>query len=296
MIPKKSVISFIVVLSISISLLWSGVCAGITSKQAYFEAEACHKRLRNSPAKMKYRENWMDCIEKFQQVYRMEPDGPWAPAGLYMSGKLYGKLAKYSGKQSDQQEALDIYQRIIKRFPDSRYRQKAAAEIQTFSPVGVSEKAPPPKKSVKKSASSDEDTYRKAEACYNSLRQSVAKIKYRQNWMQCIDKFYAIYRKNPDGEQAAAALFMTGKLYSDLYQKSRRKSDLRAAHTMYEKVAINFPDSRYEVKASLLIDEMPQWVKKYSAKKDPKSAEKDSPEMTKAETDAPDRSSSATGR
>jgi N-acetylmuramoyl-L-alanine amidase len=295
MIPKKSAIIFTVLLSISISLLWSGVSAGITSKQTYFEAEACYKRLRNSPAKMKYRENWMDCIEKFQQVYRMDPDGPWASAGLYMSGKLYGKLAKYSGKKSDRQEALDIYQRIIKRFPDSRYRQKAAAEIQAFSPVGVSKTARTPHKTVKASAPSDEDAYHKAEACYNSLRQSVAKIKYRQNWMQCIDKFYAIYRKNPDGEQAAAALYMTGKLYSELYQKSRRKSDLRAAHTMYEQVTINFPDSRYEVKASLLIDQMPQWVKKYSVKKDSKSAETGSAERIMAETDAPDRSSSAIG-
>ena len=84
----------------------------------------------------------------------------------------------------------------------------------------------------------------------------------RHNWLQCIEKYYANYRQDPDGDHAAPSLFMSGKLYSDLYQRSKRKSDLRAAHTMYRKVVVSFPDSRYKVKASLLIDAMPQWVKK----------------------------------
>ncbi|MBW2337225.1 MAG: hypothetical protein JRF47_10800, partial [Deltaproteobacteria bacterium] len=67
----------------------SGISEGITAKQAYFNAESCYKKLRNSPRKMKYRDNWLRCVEKFQTVYRLDPDGPWAPAGLYMSGKLY---------------------------------------------------------------------------------------------------------------------------------------------------------------------------------------------------------------
>ena len=47
-----------------------------TARQAYFEAESCYKELGDSPTKMKYRENWLRCIEKFQQVYRLDPDGP----------------------------------------------------------------------------------------------------------------------------------------------------------------------------------------------------------------------------
>ncbi len=86
----------------------------------------------------------------------------------------------------------------------------------------------------------------------------------RHNWLQCIEKYYSNYRQDPDGDRAAASLFMSGKLYGDLYKKSQRKSDLRAAHTMYSKVVERFPDSRYKVKASLLIDAMPQWVKKDS--------------------------------
>jgi N-acetylmuramoyl-L-alanine amidase len=279
---KITHIVLIVLCCTSISLIGSDISLGMTSKQAYFEAESCYQKLRNSPQKMKYRENWLSCIEKFQLVYRMDPTNSWAPAGLYMSGKLYRQLAKRSGKRSDRQEARDIYERVIKRFPDSRYRDKAAAEIRALSSTGASGKKPSQSKPVKASGASTDAEYRKAESCYSNLQQNPGKMKYRHNWMQCIDNFYAIYRKNPDGEQAAAALFMTGKLYSDLYQNSRRQSDLRAAHTMYERVIDRFPYSRYKVKASLLIDSMPQWVKKQSS-----SAKKSTAERMDTGTDAP---------
>jgi len=259
---KKITISFILLVCISASLLWNVSSYGITEKQAYFKAETCYKKLRNSPSKMKYRDNWLRCIEKFQRVYRLDPSGPWAPAGLFMAGELYLKLAKRSQKKSDQQEARDIYERIVKRFPESRYRDKAAAKIRTLSSNRISKKVPAKSKSVRTSKRTAEDEYQSAESCYSHLRQNSRKMKYRHNWLQCIEKFYAIYRKNPSGERAAAGLYMTGKLYADLYQYSKRKSDLRAAHTMYERVIAKFPDSRYRVKASLLIDSMPQWVKK----------------------------------
>jgi len=54
---------------------------------------------------------------------------------------------------------------------------------------------------------------------------------------------------------------MGTKLYGDLYGYSNQKSDLQAAHTMYERILVNFPDSRYRVKAELLIDAMPRWAK-----------------------------------
>ena len=60
---------------------------------------------------------------------------------------------------------------------------------------------------------------------------------------------------------------MTGKLYADLYKYSDRKSDLLAARTMYERTIDKFPDTRYGVKAELLIDSMPQWAKVNSTRK-----------------------------
>ena len=258
---KKTYILLILLLSISTCFVWRGVAAGITSKQAYHSAEACYKKLRNSPAKMKYRDNWLRCIKKFQQVYRLDPVGPWAPAGLYMSGKLYRELARHSGKKSDLQEARDIYERIIKRYPSSRYQNKAALALRNFSAARTAQKKPVQTKSAESARQSAADEYHAAESCYGNLKQDSRKRKYRENWMQCIEKFYASYRHDPAGPRAAAGLFMTGKLYADLYGFSNQKSDLRAAHTMYERIMDKFPGSRYRVKAELLTDSMPQWAK-----------------------------------
>jgi N-acetylmuramoyl-L-alanine amidase len=259
---KRIYIALILLASVAIGILGSGYCEANTPQQAYYSAEACYKKLRNAPAKMKFRHNWLGCIEKFQTVYRKDSTGPWAPAGLYMSGKLYLELAKRSGKASDHQEAHDIFERIVKRFPQSKYKAKAAAQIRTLPKSAFANKKTVPSKTASKPKQSAEDRYLAAESCYSNLKQSSRKMGLRHNWLQCIEKFYSVYRRDPSGDRAAPSLFMTGKLYGDLYQRSKRKSDLRAAHTMYSKVIASFPDSRYKVKASLLIDDMPRWVKK----------------------------------
>ena len=69
-------------------------------RDLYYEAEACYRSLRQDPQKRKYRHNWMRCIQKFQSVYKQEPDGPWAAAGLFMSGKMYQSLSQFSGCES----------------------------------------------------------------------------------------------------------------------------------------------------------------------------------------------------
>ena len=264
---KRIHISLILLVCNCTFLLGSLVYAGTTPKKAYNSAEVCYKKLRNSPAKMKYRDKWLQCIQKFQRVYRLDPAGPYAAAGLYMSGNLYQELAKRSGKKSDWLEARDIYERIIKRYPSSRYQNKAALQLRNLSTAKKKPKRPAPQKHVKTATRSAADKYDEAESCYRKLQRDSSKLKYRHNWMPCIDAFYDSYGADPAGPKAAAALFMTGKLYADLYQYSNRQSDLLAAHTMYEKTIDLFPDTRYGVKAGLLIDSMPQWAKVNSTRK-----------------------------
>lgn len=246
---------------ICISLLWSISSQAITPERMYNDAEICYKKLRHSPQKMIYRDNWLRCIQKFQRVHRLDPSGPWAAAGLYKSGMLYQELAKRSGKQSDYREAHDIFKQIVEKFPKSRYRAKAVKEIQILSAVDPSKNKGPGKKSSRAATDVFEKEYIKAESCYNSLRQNELKKKYRDNWLRCIDKFHRLYQKNPDGEWAAASLFAAGKLYAELYKYSKRKSDLQAGHDLYVQVIDRFPDSRYKMKAALIIETMPQWVR-----------------------------------
>jgi N-acetylmuramoyl-L-alanine amidase len=285
MFQKTINIMSILLLGFTISLFWGDLSQASTPKQMYSQAEVCYKKLRHSPHKMKYRHNWLRCIDKFQRVYRQDPSGSWAAAGLYKSGKLYQALAKQSGQKSDYQEARDIFERIVRKFPGSRYRAKASAEIKILSSTGVSTNSTAGKKSTKAPRDRVEDEYLKAESCYNGLRQSSRKVKYRDNWLRCIEKYHSVYRKNPNGRRAAASLFMTGKLYADMYQYSNRKSDLRTGYDRYAQVIEQFPESRYKSKASSRINAMPQWAKTKPAKKNDDIAEIIDADLKTATTD-----------
>jgi len=262
MFPKPIKIAFILLLYFSASIFWSDSSQAIAPKQMYIQAEACYKKLRHSPHQMKYRHSWLRCIDKFQRVHRLDPSGPWAAAGLYKSGKLYQELAKRSGKESDRQEAHDIFERIVKKFPNSRYRGKAVAEIKVLSAAASSTRNTARTISTRDSVVTTEDEYLEAESCYNDLRQSTRKLKYRDSWLSCIEKFNSVYHKSPTGEYAAASLFMTGKLYAGLYKYSDRKSDLQTGYDRFMQVVDQFPESRYKVKASSLIEAMPDWIQK----------------------------------
>jgi len=113
-----------------VAILQICVSCAVTAKNRYYKAEACYYELRRNIGSQKYRHNWLKCITKFQDVYKQDPSDPWA--GMYMSGKLYGELYEQSNRQSDKHEAIDVFRRIIERYPKSRYRAKAAAAIRTI--------------------------------------------------------------------------------------------------------------------------------------------------------------------
>jgi N-acetylmuramoyl-L-alanine amidase len=106
----------------------------LSSKDKYLIAESCYKKLKQDPSRPKYRDQWMMCISKYQDVFRNDPHDPWAAAGLYMSGVLYHELYKMSGLPSDQREAKDTFQRIIKRYPSSQYKKKAINHLNKIVP------------------------------------------------------------------------------------------------------------------------------------------------------------------
>ena len=234
-----------------------------SAKTRYYEAENCYRELRTSAQKRKYRHNWLRCVEKFESVYRMNPSGPYAAAGLYTSAELYRELAGYSGKASDNKEALDRYERIVNRFPKSGYRPKAQRAIKALSSSSTPKKATakaknPAKPSATSSKDSARDSYYGAEACYNELRGSSQKMKYRHNWQRCAEKFRDVYELNPTGPWAAAGLYMTGKLYQELFKWSHVSSDLESARDAFEQIVAEFPESRYKVKSAGILASLPE--------------------------------------
>ena len=225
--------------------------AAETAKDLYFQAQASYNALNKDPAKQKYRHNWLSCINKSQAVYKHDPAGPWAAAGLYMTGSLYQKLYRFSANPMDKKEALDNFKRILKRFPNSGYRSKAQDAINKLSQPKQSDRnlVTQTHGSNKKKTATAKDKFHQAEACYTKLKKRPAKQKYRENWLACIDKFQAVYDDNPSGPWAAAGLYKKGRLYDGLYKRSRNASDKKAAVDAFNRIIENFPKSGYRPKA-----------------------------------------------
>ncbi len=270
----RSLFSVTVCLCLFIALCGAGRAAGVAISDAFFEAEACARELRKSPQKIKFRSNWSQCIDKFQAVYRQDPKGPWAPASLFHCGLLYKELSRSSRNDADTKAATELFEQLQKKFPDSGYRDRAAAELQKLNAApGPSKEAPPDreisrgtpvasgKQQQKKSAEAKNtppaagapaagSQFLKADACFQKLRGSQPTENTRREWMLCIGRFRNVYSQDPTGPAAAQALYLEGVLYQDLHKRLKFNSDLRAARENFEKVAKEFPESPFAVKAS----------------------------------------------
>ncbi|MBC2713091.1 MAG: N-acetylmuramoyl-L-alanine amidase [Desulfosarcina sp.] len=226
----------ILTLLINMSLVWQAWA--LTPKGQYHRAENAYATLKKNPRHQKYRDKWLACIEKYQNVYRLDPSGPWAAAGLYKSGLLYLQLHKRSYLDADRQEAVDAFQRVIQRFPKSRYTPKSRLQL-----ADLGKPAAPPKKTVAARH------LKKAHAAYKQLMGSAAKQKYRDQWEKCIDRFQVVYRSDTSGPDAAESLYMIGMLYKGLSDKSHRDADLDTAMGYFRRLKRQFPGSTFADKA-----------------------------------------------
>jgi len=68
-----------------------------------------------------------------------------------------------------------------------------------------------------------------ADSCRRSLYQSSQKMKYRHHWEKCIRRYEALIKNYPDTDQAAWALYQTGRMYKDMFEISQMNSDLDQA-------------------------------------------------------------------
>jgi len=223
--------------------------AAVSPKDLYHKAEACSGRLLKKEKIRAYRDNWLRCIGKFQAVYREDPSGEWAAAGLYRAGDLYQKLYRYSARESDKREAIDIYNRLVNRYPKSRYKEKAEMAVQTLSRGQSSKPKPKPRKVDRKPSGPAKQQYNLADKCYRRLLSDQRKQKYRDNWLKCIDGFKKVYQYDPSGIWAAAGLYKTAELYQGLHRKSFRDSDLERSREYFNRIIADYPDSSYREKA-----------------------------------------------
>ncbi len=92
------------------------------------DGEECQKALYRSKEKMKYRHNWLRCIDSFQKTAEKYPESDQAPRALFKAAEMYSKLNTYSGQEQDLDDALGLYRHLVDRYPknfladDAQYR------------------------------------------------------------------------------------------------------------------------------------------------------------------------------
>ncbi|CAN2049794.1 N-acetylmuramoyl-L-alanine amidase [Candidatus Magnetomoraceae bacterium gMMP-1] len=252
----------IILVSLLFFLLPCISIADISAKDKYYEADLSYKKLKKDPVKKQYREYWFEYIKKFHNVYKHNPKGPWAAASLYKAGYLYYELYQYSHNREHLKEAEDHFKQVIKKFPKSKYSRKSTKII-----LKMYEKFPlvtdliAACSCLKKKAVIDnskdniaKDMYFKAEFCTKKL-QVKSKLK-KADWLDCIDKFYNVYKFDPAGRWAAAGLYQAGFLYYKFYKYSSDKKHFLKAENYMKELITNFPESKYCIRSAKAVKKM----------------------------------------
>jgi len=102
-------------------------------KGKIFRSRCPLQKAKKKLQKTKIQRKLAGMYQEISAVYRQDPSGKWAAAGLYMSGNLYMELYKRSYKKSDKKEAIDNFERIKKRYPRSAYSKKAAILVKKLT-------------------------------------------------------------------------------------------------------------------------------------------------------------------
>lgn len=116
----------------------------------FYATDAAYAAFLKDGAKTKLRDNWFGFARDFEAAYKEDPSGKLAAASLFMAGKTWLDLSQRSGLSSDARQGADFLQRVVKRFPDSLYRQRADEELAKLSARaggtigGVASPAQPP--------------------------------------------------------------------------------------------------------------------------------------------------------
>ena len=90
---------------------------------------------------------------------------------------------------------------------------------------------------------------RRPDRCYRRLRRNPRHTKHRDLWLACIEKYRAVFRHNPTGPLAPQGLYMTAKLYREMYRYSFRSADRQEAVELLRHIAARFPGSPYAPQA-----------------------------------------------
>jgi N-acetylmuramoyl-L-alanine amidase len=93
--------------------------------QLLTKADQAMNALFASPKQMNQRQNWLNCISKYQVIYEKSPQSEQAPLAMFHAGVLYRKLYKYSSREGDIDKALDLFGKLAEAHKDHQLADDA---------------------------------------------------------------------------------------------------------------------------------------------------------------------------
>ena len=121
---------------ISVAIAYGGVSGD------YRRAKEAYEALMASPEAKKYRHNWIKVIDRFQEVYKEGRGTPYAAKALFMLGRTYTDLYRYSRNRKDLDRALDFYRLLVAVYSHSTLADDAQYRIgEILERLGEKERA-----------------------------------------------------------------------------------------------------------------------------------------------------------
>lgn len=147
-----------------------------SAKAAYLNADRCLQKLKKSTINQQKVSAWLNCIEKYESIYRTHPKDSWAPAGMYKAAELNFQLYQRSNRSMYKDRAQDLIDRIPTNYPRSAY--KGRAKITAASIKKASKSSRTSIKTLK--AKKDETKDVAAIARYNRTQEELKEISLQQ--------------------------------------------------------------------------------------------------------------------
>jgi len=260
-ILKKTILTIILLIIINPFFIVSSVSGEVESpaQEKYYQTAACYKDLRKNPMKQQYRDEWLSCIRSSEEIYKLDPNGSWATAGLYLTGHLYDRLYRHTKRKDDYKKAEEYFQKLLKRFPGSKYRErtfKALHELHAKNPILAdynTECLRPQKKNITDVAKEKEarGKYFKAEYCSKNIPNNASETE----WLRCIQRFHEVHQSDPDGRWAAAGLYQTAILSRELFYRTQKQQYADQSENVLKSILKQYPESVYCGKAAETIEQ-----------------------------------------
>jgi N-acetylmuramoyl-L-alanine amidase len=99
------------------------------AEDAYQQARKAYYRLKDDPARRKYRHQWLAAAERFQAVAAKYPKGARAPDALFTSAELLSELSKISMMDEDLRASMAAYTKVFEGYPKSKLADDAALAL-----------------------------------------------------------------------------------------------------------------------------------------------------------------------